>query len=60
MTAATKITGPHFDGRTAQSKRWAVTLYEPGRGSEIHRFETEELAQIFADTQRREQEGDSS
>ena len=60
MTASTKISGPYLDAKGSQSRPFAVTLYEPGRGSEIHRFETSEQAQTFADTQRAAQEGESS
>jgi hypothetical protein len=46
------ISGPFLDVKGSQSQPYRVTLYEPGRLAETHRFPAREPAQAFADQQR--------
>jgi hypothetical protein len=46
------VTGPYIDVKGSQSQPHCVSIYEPGRMSEIHRFPTPEKAAEFADQQR--------
>jgi hypothetical protein len=48
-----RVIGPHVDVKGSQSQPYRVTLYEPGRLVEVHRFPNAETAQAFADQHRR-------
>ena len=47
-----RVSGPYIDVKASQATPHAVTLYDPGRMSETHRFPAPEPAQAFADRQR--------
>jgi hypothetical protein len=47
-----RVIGPHVDVKGSQSQPYRVTLLDPGRLVEVHRFPDAAAAEAFAEQQR--------
>jgi hypothetical protein len=47
--SAIRVSGPYIDVKGSQAKPYKVTLLDPGRRVEVHRFPTPEAAREFAE-----------